>query len=81
MKSFFSKDFLFVILKVDFVENISKDFPISVSLKVLDFLDSERDVTGPFENHCAAVFYYDISSYGYKEDVYFKVLFFSTDFA
>lgn len=63
-------------LKVDFVEKISKDFPISVSRKVFDFLDSERDVTGPFENHCAAVFYYDFSTYENKVDVYFKLLFF-----
>lgn len=70
-----------VILKVDFVEKISKDFPISVSRKELDFLDSERDVTGPFENHFAAVFYSDFSSYWNNEDVYFKVsFFFSTDF-
>lgn len=69
-----------VILNVDFVEKISNDFPIYVSRKELDFLDSERDVTGPFENHCAAVFYYDFSSYWNKEDVYFNVLFFSTDF-
>lgn len=35
-------------LKDDFVEKISKDFPISVSLKELDLVDLEREVTALF---------------------------------